>query len=46
MITAVVKFKLPPEMSRDKWQEHIKQVSARFSCYPIRIHGGSLPCLA
>jgi hypothetical protein len=27
MITAVVTFKLPPEMSREKWQENIKQVS-------------------
>ena len=24
MITAVVTFKLPPEMSREKWQENIK----------------------
>jgi hypothetical protein len=34
MITAVVKFRLQPEMSRDKWQEHIKQVSARFQNVP------------
>jgi hypothetical protein len=34
MITAVVTFKLPPEMSREKWQENIKQVSARFQNLP------------
>ena len=34
MITAVVTFKLPPEMSREKWQENIKQVSTRFQNVP------------
>jgi hypothetical protein len=34
MITAVVTFKLPPEMSRGKWQENIKQVSTRFQNIP------------
>jgi hypothetical protein len=34
MITAVVTFKLPPEMSREKWQENIKQASARFQNVP------------
>jgi hypothetical protein len=34
MITAVVTFRLPPEMSREKWQENIKQVSTRFQDVP------------
>jgi hypothetical protein len=34
MITAVVTFKLPPEMSREKWQENIEQVSASFQNLP------------
>ena len=34
MITAVVTFRLPPEMSREKWQENIKQVSTRFQNVP------------
>jgi hypothetical protein len=34
LITAVVTFKLPPEMSREKWQENIKQVSVRFQNVP------------
>jgi hypothetical protein len=34
MITAVVTFKLPPGVTREKWQENIKQVSARFQNVP------------
>ena len=34
MITAIVTFKLPPEMSREKWQDNIKQVSTRFQNVP------------
>jgi len=34
MITAVVTFRLPPEISREKWQENIKQVSTRFQNVP------------
>jgi len=34
MITAVVTFRLPLEMSREKWQENIKQVSTRFQNVP------------
>ena len=34
MITAVVTFKLPQGMTREKWLEHIKPVSARFQNIP------------
>ena len=34
MITAVVTFKLPPEMTREKWREHNKSVSPRFQKIP------------
>jgi hypothetical protein len=34
MITAVVTFKLPPGMTKEKWLEHIKPVSARFQNIP------------
>ena len=34
MIAAVVTFKLPPGVTREKWQENIKQVSARFQNVP------------
>ena len=34
MITAVVTFKLPPGLTREQWQEHNKQVSARFQNVP------------
>jgi hypothetical protein len=33
VITAVVTFKLPPEMTREKWREH-KSVSPRFQKIP------------
>jgi hypothetical protein len=34
MITAVVTFKLPPGLTREQWQEQIKQVSTRFQNAP------------
>jgi hypothetical protein len=34
MITAVVTFKLPPDMTREKWREHNKSVSGRFQNIP------------
>jgi hypothetical protein len=34
MITAVVTFKLPPGLTREQWQEQIKQVSTRFQNVP------------
>src|SRR5215467_7584958 len=34
MIKAVVAFKLPPGLTREQWQEQIKQVSARFQNVP------------
>ena len=37
MITAVVTFKLPPGLTREQWQEQIKQVSARFQNVPGHI---------
>jgi hypothetical protein len=34
MITAVVTFKLPPDMTREKWRDHNKSVSPRFQTIP------------
>jgi hypothetical protein len=34
MITAVVTSKLPPGLTREQWQEQIKQVSTRFQNVP------------
>jgi hypothetical protein len=34
MITAVVTFKLPPGMTKEKWLEHNKSVSAMFQRIP------------
>jgi hypothetical protein len=34
VITVVVTFKLPPEMTREKWREHNKLVSSRFQKIP------------
>ena len=34
MITAVVTFKLPQGMTREKWREHIKLASPRFQGIP------------
>ena len=34
MSTAVVTFRLPPGLTREQWQENIKQVSARFQNVP------------
>jgi hypothetical protein len=41
MITAVVTFKLPPEMTREKWREHNKSVSPRFQKIPGLIRNGN-----
>ena len=38
MITAIVTFKLPQRLTREQWQENIKQVSARFQNVPGLIH--------
>jgi hypothetical protein len=34
MITAVVTFELPAGLTREQWQEHNKEVSARFQNVP------------
>jgi len=34
MITAVVTFKLPAEMTREKWREHTRSISPRFQTIP------------
>jgi hypothetical protein len=34
MITAIVASKLPPGLTREQWQEQIKQVATRFQNVP------------
>lgn len=34
MITAIVTFKLPADVTREQWQTHIEQVSPRFQNVP------------